>query len=316
MQILAVAAAAAVAALVKFRAGSLLPSLGELGHPRAGWLAVAVAAELASLAAYALVVRELLRAGDVVARVSHLLRTTVAGIAMSASLPGGQVASAAYWYRRLRHEGASRGLSAYAMVGSMVAGVVSLAALFVAGVAAAGGAGPVASARTPILAGCAALVVIVVAVRSRAVRAGTALVRRLAPEVPDRYAVGPSRAALVGALAVGNWVLDCACLAAALAAVHADVSLRSILLAYTLSQLVGALPVLPGGGGTVEASLILTFAAFGQTSASVVAGVLLFRLISCWGLVPVGWAAVILEGRALVPLGGRRRAVPSSALAG
>jgi uncharacterized protein (TIRG00374 family) len=81
--------------------------------------------------------------------------------------------------------------------------------------------------------------------------------------------------------------------------VHAHVSMRSILLAYTLSQLVGALPVLPGGGGTVEASLILTFAAFGHTSASVVAGVLLFRLISCWGLVPVGWAAVLLEGRPL-----------------
>jgi uncharacterized membrane protein YbhN (UPF0104 family) len=261
------------------------------------WLLVAVLAQLASLSAYALVVRELLRVGDVVARVSALLRVTVGGIAMSASLPGGQVASAAYWYKRLRHEGASRSLTAYAMVGTMLAGVLSLAALFVVGVAAAGADGPLAAARTPILAGCAAILVVVVVARRRVVGIVLTAVRRLAPGLPAGYS--PERRPLVvtTALAFANWLLDCACLWAALAAVHADVPLRSILLAYTLAQLVASVPILPGGGGTVEASLILTFAAFQHTSAALVAGVLLFRVISCWGLIPVGWAAVALERR-------------------
>jgi len=52
-------------------------------------------------------------------------------------------------------------------------------------------------------------------------------------------------------------------------------------LTYAIAQLVASLPLLPGGGGTVELSLALGFAAFGHTSGSVIAGVLLFRLISC-----------------------------------
>jgi hypothetical protein len=59
----------------------------------------------------------------VTARLGPLLRATVGGIAMSASLPGGHAASAAYWYRQLRKEGADGGLAALAMVGSMLAGV-------------------------------------------------------------------------------------------------------------------------------------------------------------------------------------------------
>src|SRR5947199_9649401 len=120
---------AAIALLIcaALRSRSLLPSLGRLGHPEASWLLVAVLAQVVSLAAYALVVRELLRVGDVVARMSALLRATLGGIAMSASLPGGQVASAAYWYKQLRQEGAAPSLSALAMVCSMLAGVLSLA---------------------------------------------------------------------------------------------------------------------------------------------------------------------------------------------
>jgi hypothetical protein len=42
----------------------------------------------------------------------------------------------------------------------------------------------------------------------------------------------------------------------------------------------------------------------------VIAGILLFRLISCWGLVPLGWLAVALEGRR-IPAWKRRLARPS-----
>jgi putative heme transporter len=294
-----VLAVAVIALLVcaALRSRSLVPSLGRLGHPDAGWLFVAVLAQAASLVAYALVVRELLRAGAVAARVSTLLRATLGGIAMGASLPGGQVASAAYWYKQLRREGAARSLTALAMVGSMVAGVLSLALLFVVGVAAAGGEGPLAAARMPILEGGAVVVALVVVCRRGTARAGARLVRRLAPGLPDGYSPGQRSLFAMGFLAVANWLFDCACLCAALAAVHASVPVRSVLLAYTLSQLVASLPLLPGGGGTVEATLLLTFAAFQHTSASVFAGVLLFRLISCWGLIPVGWLAVVIERR-------------------
>ena len=89
--------------------------------PRDAELGRAILAEAGSLWAYALIVRELLRIGDVRARLSALVRATLGGVAMSASLPGGQLASAAYWYRELREEGASRSLTALAMFGSMIA---------------------------------------------------------------------------------------------------------------------------------------------------------------------------------------------------
>jgi len=295
LQIIFGAAAMGLLAWAAFRSRSVLPSLGRLRHPDATWLLVAVLAQLASLAAYALIVRELLRVGAVAARVSALVRTTLGGIAMGATLPGGQVASAAYWYRQLRREGAGGRLSAFAMIGTMLAGLLSLAALFVIGVLAAGGEGPFAAARTTLVEVCAVVLVLGVVFRSQAGRLVSRLLRRLG--LPEGYAPERRNRVAIGGFAFANWLLDCASLWAALAAMHASVPARSILLTYTLARLVASVPLLPGGGGTVEASLILTFAAFQHTSASVVAGVLLFRLISCWGLVPVGWLAVALEGR-------------------
>ena len=89
----------------------------------------------------------------------------------------------------------------------------------------------------------------------------------------------------VAGLASINWLLDCLALYVSLRAVDADVPLRALIATYAIAQIVAVIPLLPGGGGTVEASLVLGFAAFGHTSGSVVAGVVLYRLISNWGLV-------------------------------
>jgi uncharacterized membrane protein YbhN (UPF0104 family) len=300
LRIVVVFAAAAVVVGVALRSRSLLPELGLLQRPDARWLLLAVLAQLGSLIAYALIVRELLRVGKLKARFAPLLRATLGGIAMTASLPGGAVASTGYWYKQLRQEGAGRSLAAWAMIGSMLAGVLSLACLFVAGVAAAGGQGPLAPLRIPILAGCAGTVVLAVALKGRLAGTIARLSRRLAPGLPDGYALQRGSLLGIGLFAFANWLLDCTCLYAALHAMHTTVPPQSILLTYTLSQLVASLPLLPGGGGTVEASLLLGFAAFHHTSGSLLAGVLLFRLICCWGLAPVGWLAVLLENHSLL----------------
>jgi putative heme transporter len=69
-------------------------------------VAAALLAELASLVAYALIVREVLGAWGVRRRTRALLRATVGGIAIGATLPAGQAVSTTYWYRQLRREGA------------------------------------------------------------------------------------------------------------------------------------------------------------------------------------------------------------------
>jgi hypothetical protein len=311
-RIVVLAGAGALLTWIALRSRSLLSQLGQVTHPSPGWLTLAVAAEAASLGAYALIVRKLLGFGNVPARLRSLLRATVGGIAMSASLPGGQAASAAYWYRQLRREGADGGLAALAMVGSMIAGVLSLAGVLVIGVALAGGHGPLAAARVPILAVGIALLVAHWTLRRRIGRASAWFARRFAPSIPHDVAASPRSIFAIGGLAYANWLFDCACLSAALAAVHASVPLQSIVITYAIAQLVASMPLLPGGGGTVEISLALGFAAFGHTSGHVVAGVILFRLISCWGLVPVGWLAVALDGKRLPTwkAGSLRKRVP------
>jgi uncharacterized protein (TIRG00374 family) len=51
------------------------------------------------------------------------------------------------------------------------------------------------------------------------------------------------------------------------------------------------LPITPGGLGAVEGSLTVALVTFGGAQASTVAAVLLYRLISFWLVVPVGWVA-------------------------
>jgi uncharacterized membrane protein YbhN (UPF0104 family) len=303
--VLVVAVAALVFAVV-LRSRSALTPPAHVPHPQPGWLTLAVVAEAVSLLAYALIVRIILGFGEVPARMRTLLRATVSGIAISSSLPGGQAASAAYWYRQLRREGAGSGLAALAMIGSMVAGILSLAGVIVIGVAVAGDHGPLAAARVPILAASVGILVVSLILRRRITGATARATRRLKPADARHVSVGRRDIASIAVLAYANWLLDCTSLYVALLAVHATVPLQSIVLTYAIAQLVASLPLLPGGGGTVEVTLALGFAAFGHTSGSVVAGILLFRLISCWGLVPAGWLAIALEGRRVPTLSVRR----------
>jgi uncharacterized membrane protein YbhN (UPF0104 family) len=52
----------------------------------------------------------------------------------------------------------------------------------------------------------------------------------------------------------------------------------------------GVSPLRTSGGGTFEATVSAGLVLAGGTAAPVIAGVLLYRIISAWGLVPLGWA--------------------------
>jgi uncharacterized membrane protein YbhN (UPF0104 family) len=291
------AAAVAAAAALHFRSSPTF--LSRIGHPAPLWVALALLAELLSLLAYALIVRNLLARSGVATRVRELLGATVGGIALGASLPGGQALSTAYWYRRLRQQGGTPRAAAVALTGAMLAGVASLAGVFVLGVAAAGSSGPAAGLRLPILVGAAVAVALHRLVGRSISRAGRRVITRFVSEPLDDLAMRGRPLLEVACLAYLNWLLDSVALLASLLAVGAHVPLRSLLLTYAVAQVVASIPLLPGGGGTVEVTLSLGFTGFGHTSGPVVAGVVLFRLISCWGLIPIGWAVIALDRRSL-----------------
>jgi hypothetical protein len=144
------AGAGAALVVIAFRQmPSLQHTIGELGHPSLILLLSATAAQLLSLLAYTLTVSRLLARSGVRVGQRPLLRMTVGGIAMSASLPAGAAASVVYWYRQLLREGANASAAASAIFWSMIAGIATLGGLSSPG-RDRGDHGPLAGARVPI----------------------------------------------------------------------------------------------------------------------------------------------------------------------
>jgi uncharacterized membrane protein YbhN (UPF0104 family)/tRNA A-37 threonylcarbamoyl transferase component Bud32 len=83
-----------------------------------------------------------------------------------------------------------------------------------------------------------------------------------------------------------------ACLAACCAAFGRSVPLARIGFVYLTGSTLGSIIPTPGGLGTVEAALTAGLTAAGVPGAVAVSAVLLFRLLTFWLPVPVGWVAM------------------------
>jgi hypothetical protein len=260
---------------------------------------------------FALVQQRLLRAGQIKVGLGPMVGITLAANALALSLPGGVAWGAPWVFRRLRRRGADRTLAGWVV---LVAGGLGSFALFlvvVAGVEIGGGHGPVADARAPMAA--MALLPLLVAVamlvahRSSRVRVVLRLAERTIAVLPfgrrlnnavtgiairmRQVRLRPRAWAGCGGLALLNWVVDCACLAACVWAVGGSVPWRGVLIAYGLAQLTACLPIIPGGLGLVEGSLAVLLVAYGMPGNEAFASVALYRIVSFWAVVPVGWGA-------------------------
>jgi uncharacterized membrane protein YbhN (UPF0104 family) len=283
-----------------------------LSHLHAWWLVVAVAAEIASMVVFARLQRWLLLAGGVDVGLVSMIEIVLAGNALSSSLPGGPAWSATWAYGQLRRRGANRLLAGWVIV---VAGVLAGFAVFVivvTGSWVAGSTGPLASLRW-LAAALAAVPPAAAAgiyaarryppLRFQLARAWQAISVRFGPaQAVGAFtrrtvdSLGLVRPSLLGwaeafVLAMANWIYDAACLVACIAALGIPVPWRGILVIYGLTQVSACLPITPGGLGVVEGSLAALLVAYGVHADSALAVVLLYRIVSFWALVPVGWGA-------------------------
>jgi uncharacterized protein (TIRG00374 family) len=283
-----------------------------LSRVRVAWLLVAVAAELASMVVFARLQRWLLREGGVHVPLIPMVEITLAGNALSTTLPGGAAWSATWVYEQLRRRGAEKVLAGWVI---LVAGALSSFAVFVilaVGAWVAGSRGPVASLRW-LAVGLASIPVLVwagyVAARrspkarqlfastwaaiARHVRPARALGRLVSKTVASLSMIHPGVLGWAEAfgLALANWLLDCLCLLACTEALGVPVPWRGLLVIYGLTQVAASLPITPGGIGVVEGSMTALLIAYGTPATSAVAVVLLYRIVSFWGLAPVGWSA-------------------------
>jgi uncharacterized protein (TIRG00374 family) len=102
-----------------------------------------------------------------------------------------------------------------------------------------------------------------------------------------REAVGPRwRMALFAS--VGRWVFDYLALLACLRAVGAEPDPSLVLLAYVAAQLLGMIPLTPGGLGFVEAGLTGLLTAAGIKAGDAALATLAYRLVSFWVPLPFG----------------------------
>jgi len=125
--------------------------------------------------------------------------------------------------------------------------------------------------------------------------------------------VRPSAPAWFEAFGLGalNWVENCGCLVACIWAVHGHIPWHGILVAYALAQVLASVPITPGGLGVVEGGLTALLVAYGLPTNVALASVLLYRAVSFWGLVPVGWSVWgYLSLRSRKPARARKRPHP------
>jgi uncharacterized membrane protein YbhN (UPF0104 family) len=81
------------------------------------------------------------------------------------------------------------------------------------------------------------------------------------------------------------------CLAACVKAFHGSVAFAGIAVVYLTGSALGSIVPTPGGIGAVEAALTAGLAATGLHGTEAASAVLLFRLLTFWLPVPVGWVA-------------------------
>jgi len=104
-------------------------------------------------------------------------------------------------------------------------------------------------------------------------------------------AFGPNRSDITNAAfsAVRNWTFDLLCLAFSIKAAGAHVPWWGIILAWAAGMGGSSLNLTPGGLGVVEAALTGALVALGVPARQALTAVLLYRAISFWLAIAIGW---------------------------
>jgi len=286
----------------------------------AAWIAVAVMAQAGSMATFAHLQRQVLADAGLRLPLRSSLAIVYAGNAMSVTIPfAGTSASAAFTYRQYVRRGATGAMAGWAMA---IAGVFSTVtfALLVGGGALANGNEVVAVAGIlSVVAVVVPLAALVVALRRPAMRAqlerfvvGTLVVsKRIARhprgepgEIVSRgveqlfgYRMRLRHGVAAAMFATLNWLLDSVCLWAVLRSFHVSLPLRDLPLVYAAAVAAASLGFTPAGIGTVEAAIALALAGFGAGSASALSAAVMYRGISTWLVLLIGWVVLVVMRR-------------------
>jgi len=295
--------------------------LGEaitgIGQAKVKLIVAAAVCERVSVFAVARMQTRLLRAGGHHLGLRSAAAIFFAGNALSASVPiAGAGLSVAYSYREFERRKISRPAAAYALLVSGVLSTLSLMVIVALGALVSGNTVAVALGLLGVAAAAAGIVGTVLALRVPACRrlaerlaiGGVRVTQRLSrkPGEPPEAAVTRtlrqladlhlrrSDWAVTSCLAFLNWLGDAACLALSIKAAGLPIPFRDLLLVWSAGSAAASISFTPGGIGIVEPALVAAMASIGMPTARATIAVLIYRLISLWLIVLVGWILFLL----------------------
>lgn len=316
-RVLALALAALVLYAVAPAVAEVFGAWPHVRHIAAGWFAVMIVAQAASL--WCLARLQALCMG--LSRTSPVLTSSLASGALGRVLPGGSATAAATQYAMLSKAGVDATVIGVGLAAGTLLQLVALCALPLLALPAVALGLSVPTTLAKAAAVSAGLFAVLLGLTALVLRSDHALAvggraidrmrHRLRPDEPARSDLpmrliaqrdqvvgilgGRWRQALV--VTAGRWLFDFLTLAAALAAIGARGSLALTLLAYAATQLLGQIPVTPGGLGVVEAALTGFLAVAGIPAGEAALATLAYRLVSYWLVVLAGLVAWLVYRR-------------------
>jgi putative heme transporter len=291
------------------------------------WLIPAIALAGVSLLTAALQQRRVLRAAGLELPVRSMMAITLAGNAVSVTLPlAGSTAGTAFTYMQLKKRGADVPTATWTLA---TCGIISTTVLAVVlGV----GAGVTGDGATSILGAVAVLLgivpigVLLISFRSPTVRAHAERVAarvinrlrrtkdaadRLNPVVVSRafermarFRVGWRAGAAASLYSTINWVTDVACLAVCVSALGVPVPWTHLVIVYGATLGAASLSFTPAGIGIVESAIAVALTQSGVPASAAIVAALLYRAVSCWLALGVGWVsyAMMRQGKVAASL--------------
>jgi hypothetical protein len=297
----------------------LLPELAiarreahQLSHLNIIWLILGALLEVAALVAYTQLTHTVLSPGA--PDRWRIFRINMWALAISHTLPGGQVPGTAASYRLFTDANVSGSTAAFGLATQGIGSAVVLNVIFWLALLISiplQGYNPLygfaALLGVLLLAIFAAMIFFLtrgekhaavflkkVADRLPFVRAET--VTALVQKVADRMKILFTSSDLLlkaGGWAAANWLLDCASLWVFLLAFGAHVDPVDTLVAYGLANILAVIPITPSGLGVVEITVIAILKGFGVPGGVAAAGVLSWRLVNFWLPIPFGGASYL-----------------------
>ncbi|MGI9032795.1 MAG: lysylphosphatidylglycerol synthase transmembrane domain-containing protein [Acidimicrobiales bacterium] len=284
-----------------------------LGRIQPAWVAAGFLLEAAALGAYAQLTRSLLpRVGR--PSLGTLARIQLSTLAVSHVVPAGSAAGTGLGYDLMTRSGVRGPDAGFALGAQGLGSAIVLNLLLWVGLVVSipvRGFNPLyVTAAVVGVVLMAAFAAAVLSLTLREARTTTVLravvrrmpffgeesVQRIVHQLADRLRqLGGDRNLLIRAAgwALTNWLLDLASLWVFLTAFGGAPALDAILVAYGLANVLGAIPVTPGGLGIIEGVLIPTLVGFGSPRGIALLGVAAWRLVNFWLPIPVGAVAYL-----------------------